>query len=69
LGIPQLLVHGLSDAVVPASMSEEYRRKACEAGDAAVYAPIEGMGHRDLIDPSRESWSIVADYLERLLSV
>jgi acetyl esterase/lipase len=69
LGIPQVLVHGLSDDVVPASMSEEYQLRAREAGDAAVFAPIEAMGHRELIDPGRGAWPVIADQLDRLLSV
>jgi acetyl esterase/lipase len=68
LGIPQVVVHGTSDAVVPASMSEAYQRKACGAGDAVVYAPIEGVGHREVIDARTRSWSVVARHLERLLS-
>jgi len=52
LGVPQVLVHGLSDTVVPPSMSEDYQRAAVEAGDEACYAPLVGVGHREVIDPT-----------------
>ena len=68
LGIPQVLVHGLADTVVPPSMSLGYQRTACELGDEAVYAPIEGLDHRQIIDPARRAWPVIAGHLERLLS-
>jgi hypothetical protein len=43
LGVPQALVHGLADAVVPPSMSEDYVRKA---------VPLDDVGHREVIDSS-----------------
>jgi acetyl esterase/lipase len=68
LGVPQVLVHGLSDSVVPASMSEDYQRMADAAGDAAVYEPFEGIGHLEVIDPGLQAWPVVAQHLGRLLS-
>jgi predicted esterase len=69
LGIPQVIVHGLADTVVPASMSAEYERTASEAGDPVVYCCIEALGHRELIDPALAAWPILAHHLERLLSL
>ena len=69
LGVPQILVHGLSDTTVPPSMSSDYQKRACELGDDAVYEPQTDLGHRDLIDPSRESWPVIAGHLERLFSI
>jgi acetyl esterase/lipase len=68
LGIPQVLIHGLADTVVPASMSEKYQQRASVAGDPVVYAGIDAMGHREVIDPALEAWPILADHLERLFS-
>jgi acetyl esterase/lipase len=66
MGVPQVLVHGLSDTVVPPSMSDEYQKKATELGDDAVYEPLENLGHRDLIDPKQPSWPVIAGHIERL---
>ena len=68
LGVPQVLVHGLADTVVPASMSEDYQRAAHEAGDDAVFVPIAGLGHRQMLDPHQEEWPVVASHVERLMS-
>jgi len=68
LGIPQVLVHGLSDTAVAPTMSSDYQRSACEAGDDAVYVPIEGVSHRGLIDPTSAAWPQICRHLERLFS-
>lgn len=60
LGVPQILVHGLEDTVVPPSMSERYAHQAQEAGDDARYVPLQGIGHRELIDPHGTAWAEIA---------
>lgn len=61
-------MHGLSDTVVPPSMSADYQRVARDAGDDATYVPIEGAGHRDMIDPSSTAWPVISSHIERLFS-
>jgi acetyl esterase/lipase len=51
LGIPQFLLHGVADSVVPASLSEGYAHLAQSLGDQAEYVPLAGAGHMDMIDP------------------
>jgi acetyl esterase/lipase len=68
LGIRQVLVHGLSDTVVPPSMSRDYQRVASEAGDDARYVPLDGVDHRGLIDPGGPAWPVIAGHIEELLS-
>ncbi len=68
LGVPQVLVHGLSDTVVPPSMSSDYQRTAREAGDDAIYVPVQGTGHREMIDPSSAAWPVISSHIERLFS-
>jgi hypothetical protein len=69
MGVPQVLLHGLADTVVPPSMSGDYQEKACELGDDAVYEPLEDLGHRDLIDPRQPSWPVIAGHIGRLFSM
>jgi len=68
IGIPQVLVHGLADTAVPPSMSADYQSAADNAGDDAVYEPIERVGHREVVDPNSTAWPTIARHLERLLS-
>jgi acetyl esterase/lipase len=63
LRVPQLVVHGTLDTVVPPSMSEDYSARAREAGDDVTYAPLPGAGHRDVIAPSGAAWDTLAGYL------
>jgi acetyl esterase/lipase len=51
LGIPQVLIHGLGDATVPATLSADYVASARSRGDDAEYVPMAGAGHMEMIDP------------------
>lgn len=64
LGIPQLLVHGTRDAIVPAQMSRDYRRAATVAGDPVELAELEGVGHFEHIDPESAAWAVARDWIE-----
>jgi acetyl esterase/lipase len=67
LGVPQLVVHGLVDMTVPASMSEQYARCARQAGDEATYLPFPRLNHLDMINPKRGAWAAVVSGLQPLL--
>ncbi len=60
LGVPQTLIHGLLDSVVPPTMSERYADEARAAGDDARYVGLPGIGHRELIDPDGPAWDEIA---------
>lgn len=49
VGKPQILVHGLDDDTVPASLSAHYVEDARSLGDPAVYVPFPGVGHMEVI--------------------
>jgi acetyl esterase/lipase len=51
MGIPQFLLHGLSDTTVPAGLSAGYVERARSLGDEAEYVPLAGASHMDMIDP------------------
>jgi dipeptidyl aminopeptidase/acylaminoacyl peptidase len=63
-----VLVHGLGDSTVPPSMSENYYKRASEAGDQVRYIGIEGIGHRDVISPTGPAWKATLGELERLFA-
>jgi acetyl esterase/lipase len=52
IGIPQVLVHGTNDDVVPYWLSETYVKAAREKGDDAALLSLEGTGHFEPVDPS-----------------
>jgi len=67
LGVPQVLVHGLADTVVPPAMSEDYVRAAASLGDDAQYVALTGVGHREVIDRDGVAWREAADRVEAVL--
>ncbi len=67
IGVPQVLVHGTKDKVVPPSSSENYEIAATKHGDAARYIPVEGVGHREMIDPRGIGWATAVTALQQLV--
>jgi acetyl esterase/lipase len=67
IGVPQVLLHGLGDTVVPASLSEHYVARATDAGDDARYVPLAGVGHREMIDPHGHAWSELTSQLQEII--
>jgi dipeptidyl aminopeptidase/acylaminoacyl peptidase len=63
LGVPQLLVHGDRDDVVPAQMSRDYARAAEAAGDSVELVVHEQLGHFEHLDPRSEAWQSVRTWL------
>jgi acetyl esterase/lipase len=63
LGVPQVLVHGTRDDVVPFEQSARYA--AAAAGEAELI-PLNGAGHFEPIDPLSPEWAIVRAAIERL---
>jgi acetyl esterase/lipase len=63
LGVPQVLIHGTLDDVVPFEQSARYA--AAAAGEAELI-PLNGAGHFEPIDPLSPEWAIVRAAIERL---
>ena len=64
LEVPQLLVHGEADEVVPIDLSRRYARRAVEAGDPCELVELPGVGHMEHLDPGTHAWQAVATWLE-----
>ena len=56
LGVPQVLLHGTADTVVPFAMSERYVEIAKVRGDDATLIPLPGIDHRQPVDPASAAW-------------
>lgn len=63
LRVPQVLVHGRNDNVVPLEQTTAYADRATAAGDDVTVLTIDGADHLDLIDPRHRSWLEVANRL------
>ncbi len=55
ISVPQRLLHGTADNVVPFDMS----RRFAKASSNAKLIPLPGAGHFDLIDPGNRVWPTV----------
>jgi acetyl esterase/lipase len=53
LGVPQILVHGARDTIVPPDVSRRYAEAAGRRGDQVELIELETADHRALIAPSR----------------
>jgi acetyl esterase/lipase len=65
LGLPQLLVHGDADEIVPIELARRYARRAADAGDECELLELPGVGHFEHLDPSSEAWRAVAAWLDQ----
>ncbi len=69
LGIPQVLVHGLLDDIVPPIISELYLAAATRAGDDARLRAIPNADHLAVIDPRTPAWAAIVEETRRLLGL
>ena len=65
LGVPQLLVHGERDDIVPASLSRGYATAARAGGDEVTLVLRPDDGHFEHIDPESGAWEAVTGWLTR----
>jgi acetyl esterase/lipase len=65
LALPQLVVHGDVDDVVPISIARGYAERAVQAGDPCEFVELPGCGHDEHLDPSSDAWRTVTAWLER----
>ncbi|MCA1647530.1 MAG: alpha/beta hydrolase [Chloroflexi bacterium] len=59
IGLPQLVVHGTADRIVPYALSEAYVRQASASGDEAKLVTIDGADHLDLWNPTSTAFPTV----------
>jgi acetyl esterase/lipase len=65
LSVPQLVVHGDADDVVPISIGRGYAERAAVAGDPCEFAELAGCGHMEHLDSASAAWRTVTAWLER----
>jgi acetyl esterase/lipase len=61
LGVPQTLVVGGLDAIVPGEQALSHAAAARRAGDGVEVREVPGVGHFELIAPESVAWPVVRD--------
>jgi acetyl esterase/lipase len=65
LGVPQTIVSGALDPIVPATFGRAYAARAASAGDSVQEITIAGAGHFELIDPESKAFETIRSIIER----
>ena len=68
LGIPQHLVNGALDPIVPAAFGRDFADAATRAGDRTRLTVVPEAGHFELIVPTTPAWQPVKNALWEMLS-
>lgn len=66
LGVPQLIVSGTQDGIVPAHFGRDYVAAARVAGDQAEPMDLPGADHFALIDPASPAWRALLPAIQAL---
>lgn len=69
LGVPQSLIHGALDSIVPPGLSRDYEKAAKARGDEVRLTILERAGHFDLISPHSTAWPTIKHELLFLLKI
>jgi acetyl esterase/lipase len=68
IGVPQAIISGALDAIVPVVFGRAYAAKAAVAGDSVQEITITDAGHFELIDPESSAFdkvrSVIAQFQE-----
>ena len=68
LRVPQRLVHGGGDPIVPKAQAASFSAEARRQGDDSRVRTIEEAGHFDLIAPFAPAWETVIEEIRALLA-
>lgn len=61
LGVPQILIVGGRDTIVPAEQAERHAARAAAAGDRVEVREVADAGHFELVVPGSVAWPTVRD--------
>jgi len=67
LGIPQVLINGTEDRIIPTHYAEDYAGKMRAQGDDVRVRLIPRTGHVELIAPGSAAWAAAVEEIERAL--
>ncbi len=67
IGVPQRLIHGARDRIVPLASARAYETRARQSGDDVRLIVLETAGHFELIAPQSPAWATVERMILSLL--
>jgi acetyl esterase/lipase len=67
LGVPQVLVNGAQDRIIPPFYAEAYAKQMRAAGDDVRVRMIGRTGHVELIAPESDAWKVAAQEIGEAL--
>ena len=67
LGIPQVLINGNQDRIIPTFYAEDYAGKMRAQGDDVRVRMIDHNGHVELVAPESAAWAAAVEEIERAL--
>ena len=67
LGVPQVLINGLQDRIIPIAYAEGYARPMRAAGDDVRVRMIDRTGHVELVAPETAAWAAAVEEIQRAL--
>jgi acetyl esterase/lipase len=67
LGLPQVLINGRQDRIIPVAYAEGYARPMRAAGDDVRVRMIDHSGHVELVAPETPAWAAAVEEIRRAL--
>lgn len=67
LGVPQELVNGLEDPIIPRIFATDYQKRMEAAGDRVHVDWVPDTGHFELIAPGSRAWDVAAKRIREAL--
>ena len=67
LGLPQVLINGMQDRIIPTAYAEGYARPMRTAGDDVRVRMLDQTGHVELVAPETAAWAAAVEELRRAL--
>ena len=64
ISVPQAIISGALDPIVPAGFGRAYAAKAKAAGDSVQEITIPDAGHFELIDPQSNAFTVIRSIIE-----
>ena len=67
LGLPQVLINGMQDRIIPTAYAEGYARPMRAAGDDVQVRMVDRTGHVELVAPDTAAWAAAVEEIVRAL--
>ncbi len=69
LGVPQILITGSEDGIVPVHLGADYAQAALRAGDDVNHIIVDNAGHHEYNAPTSVTWTAIRQSVLSLLKM